>query len=222
MGEHGHGHGGTADDTLEPLPRRTRRALTAVVLVVLAAAVAGVLATWPHDVPSASTTYVGAQTVRGDVTATRMLTCRGELAEERLPDGTLPETVECPQATVRVDGTEQDATQDVTVTVPAAVFHGGLSAGDRVVLTRYPGEAGGAPTYAWEDVDRRVPLLVVVAVFVVLTVAVGRRRGLAALAGWPSVGRRSRSTWSRPCWRRRTRSSSGSVRRSPSWGWCST
>ncbi|GAB3461545.1 YibE/F family protein [Kineococcus endophyticus] len=184
---HGHGHGGTADDTLEPLPRRTRRALTAVVLVVLAVAVAGVLATWPHDVPSASTTYVGAQTVRGDVTGTRMLTCRGELAEERLPDGTLPETVECPQATVRVDGTEQDATQDVgqdvTVTVPAAVFHGGLSAGDRVVLTRYPGEAGGAATYAWEDVDRRVPLLVVVAVFVVLTVAVGRRRGLAALAG---------------------------------------
>ncbi|MEZ0494141.1 YibE/F family protein [Kineococcus sp. TBRC 1896] len=176
---HGHGHGGAPGEALEPLPRRTRRTLTAVVLVVLAAAVAGVVATWPGEVPSASTTYVGAQTVRGDVTGTRMLTCRAELAEERLPDGTLPETVECPEARVRVDG----SAREVTVTVPAAVFHGGLSAGDRVVLTEYPGEAGGPAVYAWEDVDRRVPLVVLVTVFVVLTVAVGRRRGLAALAG---------------------------------------
>ena len=75
-----------------------------------------------------------------------------------------------------------DGGSDV-VTVPAAVFHGGLGAGNRVVLTRYPGEAGAPATHVWEDVDRRAALAVAAAVFVLLTVAVGGRRGLAALAG---------------------------------------
>ncbi|WP_432543287.1 YibE/F family protein [Kineococcus sp. SYSU DK002] len=174
---HPHVHDGSPP---APLGRRARRVLTLVVLAVVLAAVAGMAATWPRDVPSASVGYVGAEPVRGDVLSTTMLTCRGELAEERLPDGTLPETVECPEATVRVDG---PAGTEVTVPVPAAAYHGGLSPGTRVVLTRYPAEAGGQDTYVWDDVDRRVPLAVVVAVFVVLTVAVGRRRGLAALAG---------------------------------------
>ncbi|WP_432510780.1 YibE/F family protein [Kineococcus sp. SYSU DK001] len=172
---HAHVHDGSPP---APLGRRTRRVLTLVVVAVVLAAVAGMAATWPRDVPSASVGYVGAEAVRGDVVSTTMLTCRGELAEERLPDGTLPETVECPEATVRVDGGTE-----VTVPVPAAAYHGGLGPGTRVVLTRYPAEPGGQDTYVWDDVDRRVPLAVVVAVFVVLTVAVGRRRGLAALAG---------------------------------------
>ena len=172
-----HSHAGTAHPPA-PLPRRTRNALTAAVVAVLVLAVVGIAATWPRDVPSASTSYVGAQTVRGEVTATQMHTCRGEVAEERLPDGTLPDTVECPDAQVAVDGAGT-----VTVTVPAAVFHGGLGTGDRVVLTRYPAEAGSPETYAWEDFDRRLPLVVVLGVFVVFTVLVGRRRGLAALVG---------------------------------------
>lgn len=174
MEPHSHRHD---DSPPAPLDRRTRTTLTVVVVAVLLAAVAGMLATWPRDVPSASTTYVGAETVRGEVTGTQMKTCRAEFAEERLPDGTMPDTVECPDATVLVEGGE------VTIPVPAAVFHGGLAQGDRVVLTRYPSDVGGEDTYVWDDVDRRVPLAVVVGVFVVLTVAIGRRRGLAALVG---------------------------------------
>jgi uncharacterized membrane protein len=171
---HLHPHGDAPPAALAP---RTRRTLTVVVLAVLLAAVAGVIATWPHDVPSASISYAGAEQVRGQVTATEMRTCSPELAEERLPDGTLPDSVECPEATVRVDG------QEITITVPASAYHAGLSAGDRVVLTRYPPEITGTEQFLWEDFDRRVPLAVVVGVFVVLTVAVGRRRGLAALVG---------------------------------------
>ncbi|WP_432571600.1 YibE/F family protein [Kineococcus sp. SYSU DK005] len=157
---------------------RVRRALTALVVALLLAAAAGVAATWPERVPSAATAHTGAQTVRGEVTATQARTCRGGLAEDRLPDGSVPESVECPQAAVALDGGGT-----VVVTVPAAVFHGGLGAGDRVVLTRYPGEAGAPATHVWEDVDRRAALAVAAAVFVLLTVAVGGRRGLAALAG---------------------------------------
>ncbi|MBB2901075.1 putative membrane protein [Kineococcus radiotolerans] len=173
--EHSHQH---AAEPPAPLPRRTRDVLTAVVLAVLVVAAAGIVATWPRDVPSASTGYVGAQTVRGEVTGTRMHTCRAELAEERLPDGTMPGTVQCPDATVAVDGAGS-----VTVPVPAAVFHGGLGPGDRVALTRYPAEAGAAEAYVWEDFDRRLPLAVVLVVFVLFTVLVGRRRGVAALVG---------------------------------------
>ena len=178
MHPHSHGHPGPGDPPPAPLPARVRRTLLVIVVAVLLAAAAGIAATWPRDVPSADTGYVGAQAVRGEVVSTTMRTCRGEIAEERLPDGTLPQTVECPDVTVALDGGGS-----ATVPVPAAVVHGGLAPGDRVVLTRYPGEAGAAPTHAWEDVDRRVPLAVAVAVFVLLTVAVGRRRGLAALVG---------------------------------------
>ncbi|WP_432521686.1 YibE/F family protein [Kineococcus sp. SYSU DK006] len=178
MHPHSHGHPGPGDPPPAPLPARVRRTLLVVVVAVLLTAAAGIVATWPREVPSADTGYVGAQSVRGEVSSTTMRTCRGEIAEERLPDGTLPQTLECPDATIALDDGGS-----TTVPVPAAVVHGGLARGDRVVLTRYPGEGGGAATYAWEDVDRRVPLAVAVAVFVLLTIAVGRRRGLAALVG---------------------------------------
>nr|WP_240895496.1 YibE/F family protein [Kineococcus siccus] len=110
-----------------------------------------------------------------------MLECRGELAEDRLPDGTLPDTVECPQATVALAGAGGPA--EVTVSVPPAVYRGGLAAGDAVTLTRYPAADGLAETYVWVDFDRRVPLAVVVGAFVLVTVLVGRRRGAAALVG---------------------------------------
>ncbi|WP_432495122.1 YibE/F family protein [Kineococcus gypseus] len=174
---HPHPHGGRDAPPAVVAPR-ARRALTALVLAVLLAAGAGVAATWPQRVPSADTAYTGAETVRGRVSATTARTCAGGLAEDRLPDGTVPQEVECPEAAVALDGGGT-----AVVTVPPAVFHGGLGAGDRVVLSRYPGEAGAAPTYVWEDVDRRAALAVAVAVFVLLTVAVGGRRGLAALAG---------------------------------------
>lgn len=155
-----------------------RRWLTGAVVAVVLAAVAGVIATWPADVPSASTASVGSEVVHARVVSTAMNTCSGGQAEDLLPDGTMPATVACPDAEVRVDG---GGTQ--TVRVPVAVFHGGLEAGDRVTLTRYPADVAGAETYVWQDFDRRLPLVVVSAVFVLLTVLVGRRRGAAALAG---------------------------------------
>jgi len=170
---HLHGHG----DDPAPLDRRTGRTLTVVVVALLVAAVAGILSTWPQDVPSASTSYVGEEQVRGQVLSTELKTCSPEIAEELLPDGTMPATVDCPEATVRVDG------QEITIVVPPAVYHGGLAAGDRVVLLRYPPEVAGSVQYAWSDFDRRVPLAVAVGVFVILTIAIGRRRGLAALVG---------------------------------------
>ncbi|WP_369070385.1 YibE/F family protein [Kineococcus terrestris] len=174
----GHAHGGPPPAV--PTAPGVRRLLTALVLLALLASGAGIAATWPTaaDLPDASVAYTGARTVRAEVVAVRPRECRGELAEERLPDGTLPEVVPCPEADVRVDGGAV-----TTVTVPQAVFAGGLRAGDGVVLLEFPAAAGQPGTYVWQDVDRRWPLAVVVGVFVLLTVLVGRRRGAAALLG---------------------------------------
>ncbi|WP_432548593.1 YibE/F family protein [Kineococcus sp. SYSU DK004] len=167
-----------------PTPRGVRRLLTVLVLLALLASGAGIAATWPSaaDLPDASVAYTGAQTVRGEVVAVRARECRGELAEERLPDGTLPRVVPCPEADVRVDG-DAAAGEVTTVTVPQAVHAGGLRAGDGVVLLEFPAADGQPATRVWQDVDRRWSLAVVVGVFVLLTVLVGRRRGAAALLG---------------------------------------
>jgi uncharacterized membrane protein len=67
-----------------------------------------------------------------------------------------------------------------------------LAEGTRITLGRFPGgeaaesTAGAAPSgevYAWVDFARTLPLSVLAGVFAVLVVAVGRLRGLGALAG---------------------------------------
>lgn len=162
-----------------PTSPRVRAGLVAVVVALLLAAVAGVVLTWPAGGgPRVGTPDTGAELVRGEVTATTARTCPGGTGEDRLPDGTIPATVACPDATVALD---DGAT--ATVVVPTALFRSGLASGERVVLARYPARDGLPETYTWQDVDRRTPLVVLVVVLVVATVAVGRRRGAAALLG---------------------------------------
>ena len=137
-----HHHTAGAGHAEPAVPRSVRRVLIAVVVALLLTASTGVAATWPRSVPTADTGYVGGQTVQGQVVSTEMHTCRGEVAEERLPDGNLPATVECPDVTVALQGNES-----TTFVVPAAVFHAGLGAGDRVLVTRYPAEVAGTESY---------------------------------------------------------------------------
>lgn len=176
MDSHSHARSVDAPDLV--LRPAVRRWLTGTVVALVLSAVVGVIATWPAHVPSASTAYVDSSVVHARITSTAMHTCSGGQAEDLLPDGTMPATVACPDAAVVVDGGVT-----TTVRVPVAVFHGGLAAGDRVTLTHYPASVAGAETYVWQDFDRRMPLAVVCAAFVLFTVFVGRRRGLAALAG---------------------------------------
>ncbi|MFB9377845.1 YibE/F family protein [Kineococcus gynurae] len=160
------------------LPSRLRRGLTVGVLLVIAAAILGIVSTWPGTVPVGSPAQAQGDLVHGVVVSAHDRSCPGQFAEDRLPDGTMPTTVECPEAVVQTDdGTRQ------TVIVPPATFHGGLGAGDRVVLTHYPADVAGQDTWVFSDVDRRLPLAVTVGVFVLLTVLVARRRGVVALLG---------------------------------------
>ena len=150
-----HSHSPSSGPPSLVLPRVVRRALTGTVVAVVLAAVVGIIATWPTQVPSASIDYVDSQVVHARISSTAPHTCSGGQAEDLLPDGPMPATVECPDAVVGVDGGGT-----APVRVPVAVFHGGLAPGDRVTLTRYPAGVAGAETYVWQDFDRRTPLIV--------------------------------------------------------------
>ncbi|PPK93187.1 putative membrane protein [Kineococcus xinjiangensis] len=181
---HGHTHDPAALRSVRA-PRGVRWLLGVLVVLLLAAALAGVASTWPTGArPGAAptaTTFVGEEVVHGRVEGVRQDRCPGT-SEDRLPDGEIPAVVDCPHAAVRLnDGPGAGST--VEVPVPALIARGGLERGDAVTLSLFPATAGQPAVYAWNDFDRRFPLALAVGLFAVLTVAVAGRRGVAALVG---------------------------------------
>jgi uncharacterized membrane protein len=68
------------------------------------------------------------------------------------------------------------------LTLPAEVYAAGIAEGDVLVLTRDAGVEGAA-AYDFYDYERDVPIVVLTVAFAIVTVAVARLRGLAALVG---------------------------------------
>src|SRR5918998_3113477 len=66
--------------------------------------------------------------------------------------------------------------------IPPEIHAAGIEEGDVLVLTRDPAMEG-AGQYAFYDYDRDLPMVALTVVFAVVTVAVARLRGLAALVG---------------------------------------
>jgi uncharacterized membrane protein len=80
---------------------------------------------------------------------------------------------------VLTSGPESGAAQ--VVGVPPAISESGLAKGDKVRLTRVPGQAGSAATYSFDEVVRLKPLWLLAAAFVLVVALVARVRGLMAL-----------------------------------------
>jgi uncharacterized membrane protein len=129
--------------------------------------------------------------VPGEVLSAAADVCEGA-PEDRLPDGSIPLSVLCADAEVRVlSGPE--AGDVVVVPVPPQVFRAGIAEGERVVLGRNAAvlvegtgvvEPGpGEVVYSFVDFDRSRALIVLAVVFAVLVVAIGRKQGAAAIAG---------------------------------------
>jgi uncharacterized membrane protein len=184
---HGHGHGhSNSQGARATVSRRTIAVLAALVGVVVAATVAGLVALWPPPVtpvPGLAQLYTNADHVEATVRSTAAAPCAGT-SQDRLPDGTIPAQVQCVTATVTVDARAAvAANQTVQVAVPPAVAKAGLGSGDRVRLTRFPPADGLPAVFAWADVARGRPLAILALAFAVVVVAVARLKGLAALAG---------------------------------------
>jgi len=77
-----------------------------------------------------------------------------------------------------------------SIVIPASVLRGveAYDVGDDVVLLRFGDDPGDLESYRIVDFQRDTPLQVLAGLFVVAVVALGRRRGLAALAGLGLTG----------------------------------
>lgn len=158
----------------EPSPPRTRLLLVALVLPFLVAAGLGVVALWPAAggdlVP-----VLGAPQEQFDAEV---------VAVERGPcTGTPPDAgVRCarPRAML-LEGPDEGEVVDLQEQsdVSAALR---LERGDTIVLGYFP-DAGAGFEYSFADRERRAPLFVLAAIFVLAVVGLGRWKGLRALLG---------------------------------------
>ncbi|WP_263118930.1 YibE/F family protein [Cellulomonas fimi] len=166
-------------------PARRARLIVAAVLVplVLAAGI-GIALTWPDgSTPSSAQvlTDVDVDYPSAVVTATEERRCDG-IEEDRLADGTIPDTVPCLRLTAEVtSGTEQG--REIQLWAPSAVTDGEVSPGTRIVVQHYPGTDGGTEVWAWHDYQRTLPLVAIALAFALAVVLVAGARGARALVG---------------------------------------
>ncbi|MGY1606282.1 MULTISPECIES: YibE/F family protein [unclassified Geodermatophilus] len=179
---HGHSHGADPDappPSAETLTRRRRAVWLMLLLLVPAglATVVGLVVLWPDDEPTraqqVAETFLppGTTYPDGRVVSLQTFPC-GEA-------GTSQAT--CATAVVEVlEGSGAGEFQQVDL--QADVVANGVGEGDTIVLTRDPGAEGGT-SYQFSDVERSTPMLALAIAFALVTVAVARLRGLAALVG---------------------------------------
>jgi uncharacterized membrane protein len=149
-----------------------RRALAAAVGVLVVGALVGLVVLWPSgpaDIDTEALDFgdrVGATVVTASVAP-----CSYDPASE------------C--AVVAAEVTSGPTTGDTArleSSLDQATALAELAAGDRILLNHVTVE-GGEELYSFADFERRGPLLVLLLLFVVAVVALGRWRGLLALAG---------------------------------------
>ncbi|MCZ4496835.1 MAG: YibE/F family protein [Thermoleophilia bacterium] len=158
-----------------PVRSRARRVLASIVLAIAAITVAVMVLTWPGTRPGESAPGQSLDTVAGEVIKVEQVECQ------------VPDARGCNRATARIeDGPDAgetgtfiigDSSQDVQVDV-----------GDRVRLVKSQVDEatlGGIEIepYSFSDYERRSPLWILAAIFVVIVLVSGRWHGLRALVG---------------------------------------
>lgn len=167
---HGHGHSHGAD--LE-IPVRTRRTLAVAAALLLGATAVGMVALWPEDEPAADEAgFLADDQHTATVVDIALVPCAGT---------TEADAIDCERVTFELrqgpfEGDER------TIEFPVGESNPGLRPGDDVVLN-YIADAEEGSEYQYADRERRPVLWMLAAVFAISVVALGRWRGLAALAG---------------------------------------
>ncbi|HEX2192355.1 MAG TPA: YibE/F family protein [Acidimicrobiales bacterium] len=173
----GHDH---ADEL--PLPLTTRRVLAVVAGVLALATAIGLVALRARESPRDRLGKLGLESTFYDArveTVDADRTC--ETGGEPGPEGTAEPPVRCPQAWVRLlEGPERGST--TLVDLPGGAARVRFSEGDKVVVAASPGP-DGTTGYAFVDRQRKPVLLWLAVGFALVVVALGRLRGVAALAG---------------------------------------
>jgi uncharacterized membrane protein len=163
----------------DDLPRReldaptVRRLLGGVVAVLVVAALVGIAVWWPHGDPVVDREALGyGDRVDATVTAAEIGPCSFD-----------PEA-ECNSVTARIaEGPDEGTSASLEADVATRTAVAELDVGDDIVLNDAGPEVDAAARYSFADVQRRLPLVILAVVFAVAVVALGRLRGLLALAG---------------------------------------
>ncbi|WP_421733539.1 YibE/F family protein [Cellulomonas sp.] len=161
------------------------RALALILGPLLLAAVVAMALTWPQDADPvgqrAGLVDVDVEHVTAQVTGTRTEQCQSTI-EDRLPDGSQPDQVQCLRVLATVtSGAQAGAAIEVWAT--ATVTAADLRDGTRIVVQHYPAADGAPEVWAWSDFARGVPLATLALAFVLVTALVAGWRGLRAIAG---------------------------------------
>jgi uncharacterized membrane protein len=166
----GHSH----DPRAITAPASTQRVLLLAMAPVLLALVVGLVLLWPGSLKSGS--VVDAASADDIFTATVVSIDRGPCQQTLPEDG-----ITCATPTVRL---EEGPDEGELVVLFEESDAGGfdLDAGEEVVLGWFP-DAGEGFEYSLVDYERRSSLLILTAVFAVAVIALGRWKGLRALAG---------------------------------------
>jgi uncharacterized membrane protein len=144
-----------------------------VVAVLVVAALVGIAVWWPHGDPAIDREVLGyGDRVDATVTAAEIGPCSYDSATE------------CNSVSARIasgpdEGTFATLEADVATRTPVAE----LQVGDDIVLNDAGPDVNAAARYSFADVQRRAPLVVLALIFGLAVVALGRLRGLLALAG---------------------------------------
>jgi len=168
----GHSHG-DGHDHADPLPPRTRRLLFAAVVPVVVAVAIGMALLWPGPVEvDAFVDSVAADEIySATVVQVQDVACQG--TDPSLDIGCSIPSIELHEGPDEGDIIELPDESD---------FGAPLEEGDRIVVA-YAEDAPEGFQYAYQDRERRQPLLILGALFALAVVALGRFKGLRALGG---------------------------------------
>ncbi|WP_442817313.1 YibE/F family protein [Streptomyces sp. NBC_01216] len=184
-GHHGHAHGPAA-----PVSRHLRKVIAAVLIPFASAVVVGLVVLWPGGAPAHERTGVGfdRQTEQGRVVSVERIDCKDVNAAQVPPTGdtSTPQRRDavgarqeaCEKATIEVTTGADEGRRFVEIVQPDAARQ--LDEGQGVVVAYAP-DAPRDLQYSVTDVNRKLPLIVLAAIFAVAVVLVGRMRGVMAL-----------------------------------------
>ena len=152
------------------VPWRVRRGLIVAIAPFVAATVLALIVLWPSD-PTAPPALGREVLARANVTTVTPIPC----GESDSP-GVAPL---CVEVTADLDD-GPDAGESTSFVLSRGPGAPTLEEGDRVLLSR-SGVPGSIAIYTFTDYQRDVPVLALFVAFAIAVIALGRRRGLAAL-----------------------------------------
>jgi len=155
------------------VPAPVRRLLVIAVVPLLVATLVGLIVLWPRDAPPARPDNLGQPVELETATVTDV---------QRAPcaQGPLNRSI-CQNATIRITS-GPDKGRDSFLNITIGPGNPRFADGDKIVVGRSVDPIEGT-VYYFADFQRRAPLLLLGLLFAAVVIAIGRLRGLAALAG---------------------------------------